>query len=127
MDESKLLVYLVPQYLAKNCYVVVSAGVFLYARDDVAGCLDSQTLQAVFLIEIGKEILVHCFPCQLALEILLVKLQLRVIDLFDGFLELLQSQIFVGIVVVVVMSDVDLFGDFGHFVEVTSHSFDVSC
>jgi hypothetical protein len=123
--EPELLVHLVPQDLPEDCDVVVAGGVLLDARNDVAGCLDGEALQAVLLVEVGEEVLVHGLAGQLALEVLFVELEFGVVDFLDGVLELLDGEALIGGVVVVAAADAGLPGDLAHLVEVAADALHV--
>jgi len=75
--------------------------------------------EPVFLVEVGKQILVHRFAGQPTLIVLLVELQLGVINLFYYFPELLKSECFGGAVVCVDKVGVRLSAYLGYFVQST--------
>ena len=103
LSVPELLIAFVPKDLSEHSHVIVLIGIVLDSTHYATCPVDCQILycnnlylQPIFLVEEGEQILVHGLSGKPALVRLLVEFDLRLVNLFDSVLQLLQGYGFRG-------------------------------
>lgn len=83
LHKSEFFVTFVPQNFPEHSDVVILPVELLDPVDDSSGPFDDQTLQTILSVQVGVHVLLHSFPRQFALNVLLVTLQFRLVNIVD--------------------------------------------
>jgi hypothetical protein len=92
LNEPELFITLTPEYLAKQCHIMVIFLEHFDSIDDSSSPFNDEILETISLIQISVHVLLHCLSWQSILLTLLVIFSLLSIDIIDEIPQLPQSQ-----------------------------------